>query len=1041
VHSGPLFKVKHHSGRILGPLDLERLKKLVLKNQITGVELAKEYPNGLWQDINRIPELAEVLFRHASGNLDSSKGNLKSDQSSYRPILSPTREQFAPTVVLSTTKPDNPDATSVTVDLRAQVRTRERPEIRPAKSPDPDATRVLDEDNDETMIDPRGPNPFKESVRPEETKTFISSEPIPESVTIEDGTELLQVQGSHPLVEVEAHAEPMLPDTLADPGFKHRVQEATVALYRPGLTPAKKKARIPKGRELIRILAIAAALGYFGYDSFLKETTDTAGQYLKKSAAFRPTLPSPKEGKPDSALSEKLYQDGLKDYALDHVLGYKAAARRFSQAATVDPGNIKAYAMLASAYVNLIDTSTKDESFFSVISRLLESAKAKGIELPEIVIADSEFLTVTGRPDAAVQRIVDYTKGKQSFDPSLYLYVAEAFLAKGSPQQASKYLQNFPDNRAWSPRIFYVRGRIAEELGDSKAALDQYDKALKAWPVHAKSRLRRVVIAWKGGNISNSSADLELLLKHPDFLSPKDLGQAYYLLSQLYSVNQKFEGALHAIERALKLDRKNRDYLLEYYTLRAREGGGRAEEKKIARMYFFLGEGEKQLSKGSVNDALAQFLNAREENPKSATPLVKIGDMFVQMGDLVNARLNFQKAAELEPNDIDVWSKYISVLIQSYDWDEAQKAMDKFRKLPVSQSAIDKAAGDMYAKQNRYREAATFYRKAMSRESIDPDVYIAYGKILIAVKSFKDAPFFFALARRFDPLNSEPIILTAKATAEVEGPDAGIQYLQDELKKGSVAHAELLAAIAELEIKKGQWTDAQRYIDQARQANPEYAYPWKLQAQVYLNDENTDKKALDKALAAFKSYSDRNSSDPSGYLSRYQIFMKKAEFEKAEGELDRIYAIYPKYPNLHYYKGVMYTNMGNYKLAAEEYATELKNNDLSVPALIALGKTQIALGDPKGALTHLAKAMGLQPANAEAKMNAALANHRLKNYAGAIALFQAAIQIDPGNPLLYKDLGNCYRDMGDLIAARGAFKKYLEMEPDAVDKAEIERYL
>jgi Flp pilus assembly protein TadD len=109
--------------------------------------------------------------------------------------------------------------------------------------------------------------------------------------------------------------------------------------------------------------------------------------------------------------------------------------------------------------------------------------------------------------------------------------------------------------------------------------------------------------------------------------------------------------------------------------------------------------------------------------------------------------------------------------------------------------------------------------------------------------------------------------------------------------------------------------------------------------------------------------------------------------------------------------------------------------------LIALGKTQIALGDPKGALTHLAKAMGLQPANAEAKMNAALANHRLKNYAGAIALFQAAIQIDPGNPLLYKDLGNCYRDMGDLIAARGAFKKYLEMEPDAVDKAEIERYL
>jgi tetratricopeptide (TPR) repeat protein len=169
--------------------------------------------------------------------------------------------------------------------------------------------------------------------------------------------------------------------------------------------------------------------------------------------------------------------------------------------------------------------------------------------------------------------------------------------------------------------------------------------------------------------------------------------------------------------------------------------------------------------------------------------------------------------------------------------------------------------------------------------------------------------------------------------------------------------------------------------------------------------------------------------------------MKKALFEKAQEELERIYTIYPKYPNLHYYKGMMYSNMGNHKLAAEEYATELNNNEMSVPALISLGKAKIELGDFKGALTHLAKAMGLQPANSEAKLNAAIANQRMKNYAGAIALFQAAIQLDSGNPLLYKRMGECYRDMGDLIQARSSFQKYLQMEPDAADKAEIERYL
>jgi tetratricopeptide (TPR) repeat protein len=1038
VHQGPLYKVKHHSGRILGPLDLERVKKLILKSQITGTELAKEYPVGAWQDINRIPEIAEIIFAHASGALDRTKATLKSDQSSYRPILSPTREQLAPTVVLPV--PEAPkDETNPTVQHVPVPRV-----IPVEKTPaDPDATRVATEDDDHTWVSPDGGNPMKKvsELGPDETKTVISTGGPPPSVTIEDGTELVHLEGSHPTLDIESQAEPMLPDVFLDPGFKKRIQDATVAIYRPGLEPPKRRARIPKKNELIRIILISAALGYFGYDTFLKEIPDNAAQFLKKSNAFRPSLPKPNGGQIDPAKSETLYQAGLKAYALDHVVGYRVAAVRFSQAATEDPGNLKAYAMLASSYVNLIDTSTKDENFFTVISQLIDSAKAKGLELPEIVIAESEFLTAIGRPDAAIQKIVEYTKGKENFDFSLFLYLAEAFAAHGSYKEATNYIQSFPDNRAWSPRIFYTRGRIFEELGDKDAAISQYDKALVGWETHAKSRLRRVYVAWKNGNISNSAKDLDIILQHPDFLSPKDLGQTYYLLSQLYSVKQNFEGALAMIERALKLDRKNRDYVLEYYTLQAREGGNVAHAKNEARMYFYLGEGEKLLKEGQPNEALAQFLNARSENPNSIAPLMKIGDMFVQLNDLVNARLNYKKAAEMEPNTIDVWSKYISVLIQSYEWDEAQKAMDKFRKLPVSQSSIDKAAGDMYAKQNRYVEAATFYRKAMSRESIDPDVYIAYGKVLMDVKSYKDAPFFFALARRFDPLNSEPIILTAKAAAEVEGPDSGIRYLQDELQKGSVAKAELLAAIAELEIKKGQWKEAQQYLDQARQANPEYAYPWKIQAQIYLNDEYTDKKALDRALDAFKSYSDRNSSDPSGYLSRYQIFMKKAQFEKAEEELERIYSIYPKFPNLHYYKGIMYTNMGNYKLAAEEYTSELQNNDMAVPALIALGKTKIELGDPKGALTHLAKAMGLQPANAEAKMYAALANHRLKNYSGAVALFQSAIQLDAGNPVLYKRLGECYRDMGDLIAARSAFQKYLQMEPDAVDKSEIERYL
>jgi len=68
------------------------------------------------------------------------------------------------------------------------------------------------------------------------------------------------------------------------------------------------------------------------------------------------------------------------------------------------------------------------------------------------------------------------------------------------------------------------------------------------------------------------------------------------------------------------------------------------------------------------------------------------------------------------------------------------------------------------------------------------------------------------------------------------------------------------------------------------------------------------------------------------------------------------------------------------------------------------------------------------------------ANYLLKNYSGAIALYNAAIARDPGNPLIYKRLGLVYRDVGDLQKAADSFQRYLQMEPDAPDRAEFARY-
>ena len=297
------------------------------------------------------------------------------------------------------------------------------------------------------------------------------------------------------------------------------------------------------------------------------------------------------------------------------------------------------------------------------------------------------------------------------------------------------------------------------------------------------------------------------------------------------------------------------------------------------------------------------------------------------------------------------------------------------------------------------------------------------------------------MALRFDPLNPEPVVLTAKAMAEADSVEHAISYLHDELKKSGKPKAEFLAAIAELQIRRGDVNLAQQFIDEARQLNPNYALPLKLQGQIYLAKEGQQKDALDKALVAFKQYSSANKSDPSGFLERYKIFLRRAQFENAERELGEVFALFPKWPKLRIYTGQLYFTQGNYQRAAEEFNKELENDKTSVAARLWLGKAYTETGNFTEAQRLITECMAYAPGASEPKSWAGWINYQQKNYPAAAALLEAALSIDKGNSLIYKRLGFVYRAMGDGARAKQSFRKYIEMEPDSPDRAEVERYL
>lgn len=1050
-HAQKLYQVKHRSGRLLGPLDLERIEKLIKKKELTGDESAREHPSGVWAPLITHAGMAELVLRVFSDEeIKKSSEKVVPEEIVpptvvYEDGLSPeeigrstqivsdvNRESAASGNPAPPPPPDQNVPSPAPIEFKEpEQKPKPEPEARvafeslPEKSLDLDIEQAPQSQEAATVAVEAIPNTLEEKTvisATEFTKTF-QTEFIPPVVS----SGLEPTEGQIPKVallqKLQKIEEPK-------PAF---ASEKTVRLERP--KTAKKSKRIQF--SLLVLFALVGA--YFGLDL---EDAEKAGKKVVSTAerlkGLRPRLPPMAQPQRDPIQSQKAYLLGLREYVKDNVKGYLNAEAYFYKAATLDRENMKAVALLASTYLNLVDTTLKDENYFTVILKLIEMAKAKAPELAEVAIAETEFFLVSNQPEAALNILEAYTKKSPQFDQILFYYGALCAYQKKDYPLSLKLINKVTDAGVSTARVYSLRGDIAKALGDLQNAKSEYERALRYDPKHNTSRLKLVSMFFQQGQLKENKEVLFQLSAQLDILKPLERAEGYYYLGQFFFLHEKWRNALQAFENAVKYDSQNLTYVLDLYTLKSRAGDASSEERAQVKMYLYLSEGARAQKEGNTQGAILNFLKAKDASPGSVLPPLRLGDLFLKEENWVEARQNFKQAFQRAPTNPDILSKYVYSLLKNYEWAEAQMVMSKVKGQSWSNSALDKLAGDLYMAQGRLREAEAFYKKAMLRETIDPEVYLSYAKLLNQQQNFKLAPLYFALAYRLDPLNIETLFGTARSIAGEESIQAAINYLKKAIERGSFPKAPILVTLAEYEVDRGELKEAKRLLEEARTLDPNYAKSFLVLAKIHLFDESTDKNALKKALDAYQAYSTRNRADPAGYMERFKIFLKMSRFDEAKDELDLIYMIYPKYPNLHYFKGVLYDQMGNSRVAVEEFVSELKNNPASIPALIGAGKSYNLLKDPKTALSYLNRAMALAPQAPEPKFQAALSNRYLKNYVGALALFKAAIALDPGNPRFYKELGICFKMSGDPGRAREAFRKYLQMEPDAVDKNEVQ---
>jgi tetratricopeptide (TPR) repeat protein len=252
------------------------------------------------------------------------------------------------------------------------------------------------------------------------------------------------------------------------------------------------------------------------------------------------------------------------------------------------------------------------------------------------------------------------------------------------------------------------------------------------------------------------------------------------------------------------------------------------------------------------------------------------------------------------------------------------------------------------------------------------------------------------------------------------------------------ARADLVVGIADIYFQAQEFEKALRFAEDAQEIDSDYPESYRIQGDIYLREIRIKKENRKRALEAYKAYSDRKVSDPYGYIQRFDIFLKEGSFDLAEEELQRVSEVSPRYPELHFRRARMLSKMGRMKDALNELEREIEMNPRHVLSWLDLGELRTKAGDLDEASKCFNKAMTLDPQSPYAKIGAGYVAYLRRQYGPAIALYQAALAMDKGNPEVHKKLGLAYKDSGDQTAANRHFQNYLDLAPDAPDRTEIE---
>ncbi len=1055
------YRVKLKNGRVVGPFNSNQVVELFLKGHIDGSEDCQLFPVGDWTPIKKNEELKQLLVKAIQNN----EAPNKEDSVESKTVIN---------ISLSKNKADNKDKIEKAkiqgaldefdyseeeeeqIDYQALQDKYENsdgldgskivykgdlaPEEEQSTSDDKDdIVEESEEQFDKTVVQKKVTEPLnldKTIVTPASLEYLKELEEEKKRKEAEEKKKQVKKDIEENKLPIEAEKTQFfdLKDALKD--IKSLVKETELQMEKKEREkqeelPQKVEEEVevkPKKRGMRPIIALVIFL-LIGYLLIPSEEE-------KMDAPIKPiwahvSYPVSKEYE-NIPKSNELNREAMEYYKRGTYTSKLEAAKRFNQSLQHRFKDNKALGHLIMLYAELLpDTKDKKQATKSVF-RLVEVARAKLLTDVNVAIGTARFYSFYKKKYTALKVLEDYIRVGQPNVQFLVEYL-DLLLDVGKLGDARKATTKLEaiNNPPFDAYIVLARYYTMDEQHDKAksiliSAADKYSKSVKLLLTYADYLLRE-------SDFKKFVSVLKLVKALRAEKSPVYYAKYLEYMGILSAYSKDNKSAVALFKKALQI---NESQQLRSKLASLEIGGSKAVENLIleSKVIELMRKARIMIHDREWNKAFSYAIDAADLMESYVPSKLLLAKIQTQRGYFNAAIKTLEDLHGEFPLDADINFQLVETYIAARMLDKAKKQINKISSTElVSTYYYASMLGRYFDANKNFFTSISWLKKSISMNPLNDSDFYYMAQMFLRHNKLKDANTVIKKAMSLDPENIDYKILYSKVVYEFSGSDSAIGYLRDVLSSHP-SHPKVMAQIAIFYHQSGQlqlFDNMFKKIKAMPQVDSSfYAY--------LISASKLDEKYRDVVKYSL-AYLKLNPGDLFRRMELGAYLINKGNLGDAEAVIKEVVSRLPNYPKANYYLAKIYMLKKEYKKALEFADLERKFSPTSEFGFGITGEILRRMEKYPESIKMLEQSIARNSKSIESLTSLAWIKSRQNYNDEAKELYLRVLREEPGNALTHRALGYVYKSMGQSKLAIESFKVYLDLMPNAPDKARIKQ--